>query len=712
MKIPLKTFLAAVGVASLISPPIPSATAQTASVPVPWSDPQTITNVNGATVVLTGDFNDDDLMDIFVCEGGQGQSAADNAPVLSWFEAPNWVEHPLSADALTPFAGSAQVADFNGDGLPDIAVAEDFWGNSSSVPGNLFVYINPGASAVSGYWPRHQIYSLPNVYHQNDMAVADMDGDLLLDIVVRHRNNANRTIVALQNSINDWTVVTLPETPAQALAEGLSVGDIDTSNQAGVKEIVLSGDYLRATGDWRNGSFNTFRWDSDGLFYGEEVKTRVLDIDGDSLLDIFCTSAEKTAKGIAWFRNDGTPANGPWAQTLLRANFGKCHMLDVGDIDGNGHDDIITGRAFLANGVWVYYNDGVGNLTEQRVTNLSGYYWGALGDVDGDGDLDVVGAEDYSKTYPIKLIINEGTIAPPPPPSGSDLDVQIQAEDHDADGPGTNAVPTYPTGPNPTKIGNIQNGEWVSFYDFNFESGFSALDVRLASKRQGGTVEFRLGSANGLKIATASIGSTGGWDNFETVQATVDNPATGVHDLFLVFTGGSGSLLDVDWFEFSSGTPPSGPAAIYSTNFDSGNPFTNVSAVSLGGNPIGQISIPSSGNVTAKDNFGGASNAIALAGETQLNVSAKLQLAANVVGDVRVRMVIRFLDANDNAIDVNGDYLSVDNSFVGSFQPYAESMVVPANATRIGDVRIRVNQDASGSASQTIYVDDVLIEEP
>ncbi len=290
---------------------------------------------------------------------------------------------------------------------------------------------------------------------------------------------------------------------------------------------------------------------------------------------------------------------------------------------------------------------------------------------------------------------------------GSDLDVRIEAEDFDAH----QGVGIYPaTGGG--KIGNIQAGDWVRFDSFAFGSGFVGLDVSLSSAKQGGTVDFRLDSVTGPIIASATIGNTNGWGNFVTTPASVTAAVSGVRDLYLVFSGGTNSLVDVDWFEFESGTPPTGSPTLYDTDFETVNPFTNVSLASLGANGVGQITVPGSGNVTAKDTLGGASGAIPLGGATQLNFAANLQLSASEVGDVEVRMVVRFRDSGGNAIDVNADYLSVDNTFVGQFQAYSALIAVPANAVSIGDIRIRVNQNASGSATQGLYVDDVVISAP
>lgn len=47
-----------------------------------------------------------------------------------------------------------------------------------------------------------------------------------------------------------------------------------------------------------------------------------------------------------------------------------------------------------------------------------------------------------------------------------------------------------------------------------------------------------------------TVPNTGGWDNYTEVTAPVTRPDDGTHDLFLVFTGGGGAILDIDSYTF------------------------------------------------------------------------------------------------------------------------------------------------------------------
>ncbi|MEV4526279.1 carbohydrate-binding protein [Streptosporangium sp. NPDC049304] len=101
-------------------------------------------------------------------------------------------------------------------------------------------------------------------------------------------------------------------------------------------------------------------------------------------------------------------------------------------------------------------------------------------------------------------------------------------------------------------VGHVESGDWISFTPYNL-TGVTSFTARVASAGAGGTLTLRAGSATGTVIGTATVAPTGGWENWVNVTGTV-TPPSGTTNLFLVFTGGTGSLFDVDSFTFNGGT--------------------------------------------------------------------------------------------------------------------------------------------------------------
>jgi len=106
-------------------------------------------------------------------------------------------------------------------------------------------------------------------------------------------------------------------------------------------------------------------------------------------------------------------------------------------------------------------------------------------------------------------------------------------------------------------VGFIESGDWLSFTPYNL-SGIGSFTARVASAGTGGTISLRTGSATGPVVGTATVAPTGGWETWADVTGTI-TPPSGTQNLFLVFTGGAGSLFDIDSFTLGGGTPPQSP---------------------------------------------------------------------------------------------------------------------------------------------------------
>ncbi|MGJ8653632.1 MAG: carbohydrate-binding protein [Opitutaceae bacterium] len=124
----------------------------------------------------------------------------------------------------------------------------------------------------------------------------------------------------------------------------------------------------------------------------------------------------------------------------------------------------------------------------------------------------------------------------------------IEAEDYD-DQSGVLTQNTGDTGGG-LNLQAIDNGDWAAYYNVDFGSGANEFQARVASNTSGGNIEVRLGSPTGTLVGTAIVPGTGNWQSYVTVTASVSG-ASGVHDLYLVFTGGSGALFNLNWFTFN-----------------------------------------------------------------------------------------------------------------------------------------------------------------
>jgi hypothetical protein len=100
------------------------------------------------------------------------------------------------------------------------------------------------------------------------------------------------------------------------------------------------------------------------------------------------------------------------------------------------------------------------------------------------------------------------------------------------------------------QVSPIKNGDYVKVKGIDFGDGAKSFDARAASAAGGGAIELRLDSQTGTLVGTCSVGSTGGLTSWATKSCSISG-ATGKHDLFLKFTGGSGNLFYFNWWKFT-----------------------------------------------------------------------------------------------------------------------------------------------------------------
>ncbi|GAA2511038.1 hypothetical protein Ahu01nite_099730 [Winogradskya humida] len=105
-------------------------------------------------------------------------------------------------------------------------------------------------------------------------------------------------------------------------------------------------------------------------------------------------------------------------------------------------------------------------------------------------------------------------------------------------------------------VANIENGDYVKVKGVAFGSGATAFTARVASATSGGRIEVRTGSPTGALAGTCTVPGTGGWQSWTSVTCPVSG-LTGTQDLYLRFTGGSGFLLNVNWWQFTGGATSS-----------------------------------------------------------------------------------------------------------------------------------------------------------
>ena len=133
------------------------------------------------------------------------------------------------------------------------------------------------------------------------------------------------------------------------------------------------------------------------------------DFDGDGRLDIVSASSNDNA--VSWFRNEGTTDGIPTfsiKQKITWSSLGSC-IVTVADLDGDGDVDVV-GASYYDSSLRWYENDGTGVFIEHLVSSAVNEGQGVtVADFDNDGDADTATASSGDNTIAVFKNIANGT---------------------------------------------------------------------------------------------------------------------------------------------------------------------------------------------------------------------------------------------------------------------------------------------------------------
>ena len=236
------------------------------------------------------------------------------------------------------------------------------------------------------------------------IASGDFNGDGRPDYVTADYFNGTATVF-LSDGAGGFNVETLnvPYGP-----DAIAVGDINGDGHADIAVAsYFEGSVAVLLGDGAGG----FTREPDISVAGYHAGLALADINGDHKLDLVVPDSDGNTVQV--LLGDGAGGFGKATTVGIGGGSGP-YSVAVGDVNGDGLPDIVTVNR-LSDNVSVLLADGHGSFAPRLVSNLgggSGAISVALGDVNGDGNLDIVTADQSSDEVSVLLGDGVGNFAP------------------------------------------------------------------------------------------------------------------------------------------------------------------------------------------------------------------------------------------------------------------------------------------------------------
>ncbi|MCB0045955.1 MAG: VCBS repeat-containing protein, partial [Caldilineaceae bacterium] len=286
--------------------------------------------------------------------------------------------------------------DVDGDGDLDIVMGNDYSGNQ------VWWWENPAPNfSPTTDWQRRLIKNSGDNQH-HDMVFDDFTGDGKAELVFWNQQAEALFLAEIPNNprtTQPWSAVQIYSWSGGASHEGIDKADINGDGQI---DIVGGGRWFEHVS---GNQFQVHVIDNAQRF-GRAVAGQLIP---GGYAEVVLGPGDNS-NSLEWYRWNN--ATNQWQSTTLIPSVERGHSLQIIDFDQDGHLDIFMAEMRLNGGnnnaiMVLFRGDGTGNFERIELASGFGNHQSKVADLDGDGDLDILGKPYNWQTPRLDIWLNQ-----------------------------------------------------------------------------------------------------------------------------------------------------------------------------------------------------------------------------------------------------------------------------------------------------------------